>query len=86
MFILTGVGVPGAICAVLALNSLQKSAERIPRAPVDDTVHEYADLEGDRDIDRKCKALKESKTLPSAGPMGGDGVALAVDISTIISH
>lgn len=32
--IFTGVGVPGAICDVLALNSLQKSAERIPLAPV----------------------------------------------------
>lgn len=28
-----GVGTPGSICAVLALNSLQKSADLTPRAP-----------------------------------------------------
>lgn len=46
MFILTGVGVPGVIWPVLALNSLQKSAERIPLAPVsfENPVNSQKDL------------------------------------------
>ena len=44
-----GVGTPGSMCAVRALNSLQKSIDLTPRAP-------------------------------SAGPTGGEGVALPAGI------